>query len=710
MTSNDLQPPSEKEPTVLDLYKSVTRDRRSFFNFLRSLWDARRREEINQTLAQETAQPPEEPLAEPPRTESLPWRSILALLIALGAQALLEPPNRQGTLALALYLFAVGLAVWGMFKNEWHLPALPAIKYLPEPLTTRLVPMLLAAIFALIAFLDFEGGLFKPANTLLWLSSIVLLAYSLWLKTPRMEAVVAAEPRRQKMLRIGITLAVLGVALFFRLHQLNYVPYEPFSDHAEKILDVYRITEGKTLIFFPENTGREAIQFYWTLLVLKVFGTGFTFLSLKLGTILLGILTLPFVYWLGREYGNERVALFALFLFGIAYWPNVISRVGLRFPLYPLFLAPTLLYLVRGLRTHNRNDFILCGIFLGLGLHGYSPFRIVPFFVVAVVLIYLLHARSREDRQRAIWWLAIVVVVSIFIFLPLMRYAIERPDLVGYRALTRLSDMETPLPGPAWQIFLSNLYRGLLMFNWNNGHIWAHSVPNRPALDLVTAALFVFGVVFLVIRYARRRDWRDLVLLASIPILILSSVLSLAFPGENPSLNRTGGAAVTVILISALALDGLVSSFGVEKRRKFIAYGLTGVLFAVSAYQNYGLVFDKYATFFRSSVWNTSELGQVLTQFKERHGQLDTVWIVPFPHWVDTRLPGVWAGIPNRDFAMWQDRLPESLDFPPPKMFLFWSNDPETERILRELYPNGKLTRYTSAVPGKDFYIFLVED
>jgi hypothetical protein len=82
---------------------------------------------------------------------------------------------------------------------------------------------------------------------------------------------------------------------------------------------------------------------------------------------------------------------------------------------------------------------------------------------------------------------------------------------------------------------------------------------------------------------------------------------------------------------------------------------------------------------------------------------------VPFPHWVDTRLPGVWAGVPNRDFAMWQDSLADSLLYPAPKMFIFWNQDLETERILRELYPNGILNRYTSAFPGKDFYIFFVE-
>ena len=103
------------------------------------------------------------------------------------------------------------------------------------------------------------------------------------------------------------------------------------------------------------------------------------------------------------------------------------------------------------------------------------------------------------------------------------------------------------------------------MFNWDNGGIWVHSMPGRPALDVVTGALFVMGIVLLIVRYVRQRDWRDLLLLVSIPILLLPSVLSLAFPGENPSLNRTGGAAVAVFVVSALALDGFVSSFGGEQ-------------------------------------------------------------------------------------------------------------------------------------------------
>ena len=78
------------------------------------------------------------------------------------------------------------------------------------------------------------------------------------------------------------------------------------------------------------------------------------------------------------------------------------------------------------------------------------------------------------------------------------------------------------------------------MFNWSNGGVWFHSVPDRPALDVVTGALFLTGVLLIMVRYAQKRRWLD-VLLASMPILLLPSILSLAFPDENPSLNRTAG-------------------------------------------------------------------------------------------------------------------------------------------------------------------------
>ncbi len=710
MTADQPRTPPENEPSVLDLYKSVTKDWRSFFSFIQSLWDASRRAELDRELALEVAQAaPERFPEEPVRVDYFPWRSVLALFLALTAQALLEPPNRQANIALALYVFAAGFTLWAYVKNEWHLPAPPLPRHTPDDLTTRLVPFAFSIIFALIAFWDFGGGVFTWFNLGFWLLSIALFFFGLWLRTPKVVQDSNPETRHKKII-FGVLVALaFGVALFFRLYRIDAVPSEPFSDHAEKILDVYDITQGQFKVFFTRNTGREAIQMYWTLLTALVFRTGLSFLSLKLGTALIGILTIPYVYLLGREYGGARAGLFALFLFGIAYWPNVISRIGLRFPLYPVFVAPLLFYLIRGLRTRNRNDFLLAGLFLGLGLHGYSPFRIVPLLVIAAFVIYVLHMRTKESAVQSIWWLVILVIVSLIVFLPLLRFWMSNPDIFGYRAMTRLTSAETALIAPAWQVFLFNLYKALLMFNWDNGSIWVHSLPGRPALDVVTGALFVIGILLLVVRYARQRDWRDLTLLVSIPILLMPSVLSLAFPGENPSLNRTGGAAVAVFVVSGLALDGFVSSLGADKRRAVIAYGLTGLLFAASAYQNYGLVFQTFDKSFKLGAWNTSEMGALISDFREKYGTTDSVWIVPFPHWVDTRLPGVWAGIPNRDFALWPQDFAKTIAVRGPKMIIYRLDDLQTETSLKQLYPHGTYIRYTSSYPGKDFMVLMIE-
>ena len=705
---------SQQEPTVLDLYKSVTRDWISFFNFIRALWDARRRAELNQTLIDEVALQvgEEQSPQEPARVSYFPWRSTLGLFLALSAQLILEPPNRLASMGIALYVFALGFVIWAYLNDEWHLPNLPLFRQTYDSQTALIIPFILSIFLALLTFWAFGGGKFTFVNVIFWAASLAFLSYALWIKHPKIaKEDLSTEARRNKILWNLLVIAVFGITIFYRLYRTQSVPAEPFSDHAEKILDVFDISRGDYSVYFPRNTGREAIQIYWTLLVANVFGTGLSYLSLKLGTALLGILTLPYIYLLGKEYGNERVGLFALFLFGIAYWPNVISRVGLRFPLYPLFVAPTLLYLTRGLRTRNRNDFILCGIFLGLGLHGYSPFRIMPILVVIAFIVYMLYNRSSGKSENVLSWLSIIVMTSLFVFVPLLRYWISNPEQFGYRTLTRMTSVETALPGPAWKIFLSNLYRGLLMFNWDNGEIWVNSLPHRPALDVVTGALFMIGIVLLVARYVRGRDWRDMYLLVSIPTLLMPSILSLAFPGENPALNRAGGGAVAAVLVSALALDGLVTGLSAVRsgKRLFIAYGLTGILLAASAYQNFDLVFNKFDKNFRAGAWNSSDMGRYISEFRDKYGQTDSVWIVPFPYWVDTRLPGVWAGIPNRDFALWPENFSETVNISAPKMFIFRYDDLETEKALKVLYPNGVLTRYTSALEGKDFMILMVE-
>jgi hypothetical protein len=663
-----------------------------------------------------------------PRT-ALPWRSISAIVLALLAQLILEPgpnPNRWQT-ALIFYLPAFIMLGWAFWTKEWQPAPIAGRKTEADPFTFNLVSLLASFLLLALAYLAFGGNRFNPINLLLWGVGSALAVRALWMRSTRTKSTGWLKRLVQEAQRMEwqftlkpftlLWLLVFAFGIYFRFHQLAEVPPEMNSDHAEKLLDVMDVLSGQASIFFPRNTGREPLQFYIIAATDQVLGTGISFLSMKIGMALAGVITLPFVYLIGKEIASRRVGLLAMAFAGIAAWPNILSRSALRFSLYPLFVAPSIYFLLRGLRSGKRNDFILSGIFLGIGLLGYTPIRILPLAIGIIVAVYILHTRQTQYRQQAVLGFLLVSFFAIVSCLPLLRFAQENPALFSYRAFSRLTDLDQPLARPAGLIFLDNLKNAMLMFGWNNGQIWPVSIPGRPALDTISAALFYLGLVLLLLRYLRKRQWEDLSLLLAVPVLMLPSILSLAFPGENPAPNRASGAIVPVFLIVGLTLDGLLKAL--EKAHlpvhpKWLSVLVAITLFCMAASQNYKLVFEQYQGQYTAAAWNTSEMGQTLREFARSGGSLEASWVVKSAHWVDTRLVGMHAGEPRRDFGIDRENLAVTLSDARPKLFLVrhYTNPEEraeeelTLSELQTLYPSGWAQLYPSQSPGKEFWVF----
>ena len=356
--------------------------------------------------------------------------------MALLAQRFLEPPDRSVTNGVILYAIGAGWVIWASWRGEWLL-AIRQVEYRIgwQDTAFRPISLLIAVLIGAAAFIAFGGNQFTSINIFLWLLSFGFYLHAFW------QFDVSGDFRWMENFRLRwrsflseglhlspwtlLVISAFTLTVFFRFYMLDQVPGEMFSDHAEKLFDVSDVLDGQYHIFFPRNTGREAFQMYLTAAMALIFNTGLSFMSLKLGTAFAGLFTLPFIYLTGKEIANRRVGLFAMVFAGIAYWPNVISRVALRFTLYPFFFAPMIYFLVRGFRRRSRNDFILAGLFLGLGLHGYSPYRFVPFVVLAAFGLYLLHKQSQGARKLSIGWLALTGFTSLIVFLPLLRYWIS---------------------------------------------------------------------------------------------------------------------------------------------------------------------------------------------------------------------------------------------------------------------------------------------
>ncbi len=650
----------------------------------------------------------------------LPWRAYLAVILGLVGQRMLAPETRNLGVGLTLYGVGVAFLIWGLFIKEWHLNQLPENLDEVLPHKFRRGLFLVAMGLLVVAFVVLGGNQFNFINLVLWLLAIlyVVLTFAEF-KTfanfrQRFSGVISRIRLPWKIQIDGFTflfILALIISIFFRLYQLNQVPAEMISDHAEKLLDTGDVLNGQFSIFFPRNTGREAFQLYWTALVSLIFGTGLTFTSLKIGTAIAGLFTLPFIYLIGKEMGSKWGGLAGMLFGGVAYWPNVITRIGLRFTYYAAFTAPALYFFIRGLRRSNRNDMIWAGIFLGIGLHGYTPMRIVPFLIVIMAIIYAL---SKIDPSR---WLktskqvGIVTLVSVAVALPLLRFASQYPELVAMRAFSRLGDINNPLPGSAIMIFLQNFWKSSTMYFWSNGDIWPHSLPNYPALDSVMAVFYMFGCVILIARFIRKRMWQDLSLLISVPLLMMPSILSLAYPAENPSLNRTSAAFIPVVLIAGLAFESFIRAIYQPlngARGKWLSIATAGILITMMLGQNFNLVFDKYARQYQLSAWNTSEIGGLIRQFADTVGSRDTAYVVGYPYWVDTRLVAYNAGFPGKDFAIWPEQYDLTLEQTGAKLFILYSLDTEGLSKLAAMYPMGAASYHQSVVEGKDFYVFFV--
>ena len=652
---------------------------------------------------------------------NFPWRTLLALAFALVAQRLMEPPLPEFLATVVLYAASLGLIILAVMKQEWLILKLQPNESTAMEAGVRTLSFFFFIPITLLAFYEFKDNLFTGFNLILWIIAISLSVYSLW------------QPKRELNFRNGLhkvwnylrapflniqlsawnllVTAVFAVAAFFHLSQLASIPLDMTSDHAEKLLDINDILNGKYSIFFPRNGGREPIQFYLSATLIKWFGAGLNFTTLKLGMALAFLVGLYFVYKLGKEMGNRWTGLLAMLFMGFASWTNIIARIGLRLVLCPVFVAPVLYFMIRGFRRANRNDFILAGIFLGLGLMGYSAYRIMPFVVVLGVLIYLLHQKAKQKRKEGWLALGIMTLFAIVLALPLIHFALQYPDSFNYRTVTRMTSAEVPLAKDVIMVFLSNTWNAITMPFWNDGSTWVISVTNRPALDVVSAALYFIGLVVVLVRWVKNHTWQDLFLVLAIPVLMLPSILALAFPVENPSLSRAGGAVVPIMIIVAIGFQSLLVSLWQKCRAifgKVLVVVLALAMVFLSAFQNYDLFFNQYNNSYANATWNTKQIGEVCKDYIDSVGASDTCYVVGVAYWVDTRLVAMVAGYPTMDYAIWPKDIQATTSDPRAKMFIVKADQSDALDLLKQIYPSGFGTLHPSPIPGRDFVAYFV--
>jgi hypothetical protein len=647
----------------------------------------------------------------------VPLLACGGLLLLVGAQTQLQ--HRVLTPA-AIGMLVLGLGAW-LAALRIAPPSTDALDALiTQQRAIRWSALVSALGLVLLTWLTTDAGVYTEFNVSVWLLSIGMWCLAWW---PRSS--VDPQPvrsRRSLLALLAVLGAILALGAFFRFYRLAEVPAEPTSDHAEKLLDVLDLLRGQRPIFFPRNTGREPGQFYITYALMELFDLPLAFNTLKLGTALIGLLAIPAVYLFAREVGGTTTGLIAAAAFAISKWVVNTARMGLRFPYGPLPTALVLWLLFRYLRRGDRRDALWCGLVIGLGLHGYISFRIVPLLVPLLLgWALLIDRRWRESWRRLIGDGLLIATTALITCLPLVHYTVQHLDQVWYRVATRAASAERELgtTRDLLSTFAQNNRNALLAFNWRGDTTVVNAVHHDPFLDPVGGGALLAGLLIVGYQIAARRSPRYTALLLAIPVLLLPSTLSLAFPVENPSANRLGTVAPMIFLIAALPLTYLVEQLwtvtpGTSRPkiglRRAAMIGLLSGALALATQHNYTRYFHDYDAQYRGHVPNTQEIARELERMQELGFTRDQTYLLAFPHWLDGRNLALALG----DIT-WKDRhdLPGDAELPQRSddqslLFVLHPEDYERQRQLQQRYPDGTYAEVKSSVPGKNFAMYIV--
>jgi hypothetical protein len=137
--------------------------------------------------------------------------------------------------------------------------------------------------------------------------------------------------------------------------------------------------------------------------------------------------------------------------------------------------------------------------------------------------------------------------------------------------------------------------------------------------------------------------------------------------------------------------------------RKHLMIGMCFAFVLGCAMQNYDLVFNQYREEYDLNAWNTSELAAEIQRFHQEGGDMQNAFVVPYPYWVDTRLVGINAGLPRKDYALWPEDFGNVVQEAGSYLFILKPEDVGNVAALQSLFPNNTLYTYISEIPGKNF-------
>jgi len=301
-----------------------------------------------------------------------------------------------------------------------------------------------------------------------------------------------------------VSLALFVLALAIRVWQLDTIPPGWRDDELINSLVISQKTlDGDIALYYSDASGHEGLYHILNAAFLATFGAGA--MGIRLLSAILGALTVPLTYLLGRKLFDEWVGLTAAFALTFSFWSLMYSRIGLRHILMPVLVTAAFYFFWRGFRRGDPPgrprpyDYALTAVFTGLSFYTYFASRGLPLILLAFMAYVFLFDRAKFKQEWRKWgmMLGLTAVIALPLFITLSR----QPE-----SESRVAELAVPLVEARAGNFAplgEHIVTTLSMFHATGDGEWLYNIPNRPVFGIISALFFWIGIL-IALYYALR--------------------------------------------------------------------------------------------------------------------------------------------------------------------------------------------------------------
>lgn len=220
---------------------------------------------------------------------------------------------------------------------------------------------------------------------------------------------MAGSGESVQRLELAILIVILIVATVLRTWGLESAPPGLTHDEASNGHDAAGVLEGVRPIYFTVGYGHEPLYPYSVALLMALLGP--TAITLRLTTVIWGLIVIVLSYALARRLFGPLTALLTAASMALSFWCVMTSRVGLRAITAAATFAASAYSFWRAFDLsvskpaqtagHRWIWWGLSGVFLGASIYTYMASRAMPAVYLAFLgYLFVLHVVARSAGRR----------------------------------------------------------------------------------------------------------------------------------------------------------------------------------------------------------------------------------------------------------------------------------------------------------------------